>query len=135
HRGDKYVSLSDRYVTSYARIAEIVGKKYPDKLLGCYAYSAYRTPPLYAKLPGNVLVGFVGLSYFNEKQRQTNLQDWDLWTRATEHLLLRPNALHGGHYFPSVFTHKIADDIKHCYQTGMMATDFDSIMHNWAGQG
>jgi len=135
HRGDKYVSLSDRYVTFYAKIAEIVGKKYPDKLLGCYAYSAYRTPPLYAKLPANVLVGFVGLSYFNEKQRQTNLQDWDLWTRSTEHLLLRPNALHGGHYFPSVFTHKIAADIKHCYQTGMMATDFDSIMHNWAGQG
>jgi len=135
HGGDEYVSLSDRYVTFYAKIAEIVGKKYPDKLLGCYAYSAYQTPPLYAKLPTNVLVGFVGLSYFNEKQRQTNLQDWDLWTRSTEHLLLRPNALHGGHYFPSVFTHKIAADIKHCYQTGMMATDFDSIMHNWAGQG
>jgi hypothetical protein len=135
HRRDKYVSLSDRYVTFYAKVAEIVRKEFPDKILGSYAYSAYRTPPLYAQLPPNVLVGFVGLNYFSEKQRQTNLQDWDGWTRAATHLLLRPNALIAGHGFPGIYAHKLGDDIKHCYQTGMMATDFDSIMHNWAGQG
>ncbi len=135
HSHDEYVSLSDRYVTFYARVARIVGKQFPDKLLGAYAYSAYRTPPLYAKLPSNVLVGFVGLNYFNEKQRQTDLESWDGWTRAASHLLLRPNVLIGGHGFPAVYTHKLGADIKHCYQTGMMATDFDSIMHNWAGNG
>jgi hypothetical protein len=135
HRDDEYVSLTDRYVTFYGKVAEIVGKEFPDRLLGSYAYSAYRTPPLYAKLPPNVLVGFVGLSYFNEEQRQTNLQDWDAWTRAANHLLLRPNALIAGHGFPAVYAHKLGADVKHCYATGMMATDFDSLMHNWAGQG
>jgi hypothetical protein len=135
HGNSEYVSLSDRYVTFYAKVAAIVGKQFPDKLLGSYAYSAYRTPPLYAKLPSNVLVGFVGLNYFNDAQRQTDLESWDGWTRAASHLLLRPNALIGGHGFPAVYTHKLGADIKHCYQTGMMATDFDSIMHNWAGNG
>lgn len=135
HGNAEYVSLSDRYVTFYAKIATIVGKQFPDKLLGAYAYSAYCTPPLYAKLPSNVLVGFVGLNYFNDAQRQTDLESWDGWTRAASHLLLRPNILIGGHGFPAVYTHKLGADIKHCYQTGMMATDFDSIMHNWASNG
>lgn len=135
HRGAEYVSLTDRYVTFYAKIAEIVGKEFPDRVLGSYAYSAYRTPPLYAKLPPNVLVGFVGLSYFNEEQRQENLRDWDAWTRAANRLLLRPNALIAGHGLPAFYARKLGADVKHCYETGMMATDFDSVMHNWAGQG
>jgi hypothetical protein len=135
YRSAEYVSLTDRYVNFYGKVAEIVGKEFPDRVLGCYAYSAYRTPPLYAKLPPNVLVGFVGLSYFNEEQRQANLKDWDNWTRAANHLLLRPNALIAGHGFPAVYAHKLGADVKHCYATGMIATDFDSVMHNWSGQG
>jgi len=135
HRGAEYVSLTDRYVTFYGKIAEIVQKEFPDRILGSYAYSAYRTPPLYAKLPSNVLVGFVGLSYFNEEQRQDNLRDWDAWTRAANRLLLRPNALIAGHGLPAFYARKLGADVKHCYETGMIATDFDSVMHNWAGQG
>jgi len=135
HRTDKYVSLSDRYVTFYAKIAEIVQKKFPDRKLGAYAYSAYKTPPLYATLPSNVIVGFVGLGYLGEEGRQNDLQNWDLWTRAASHLMLRPNALGDGLGFPVLYPHRLGEDIRHCYQTGMMGGDFDSVQHNWAGQG
>ena len=135
HGADKYVSLSDRYVTFYAKIAEIVQKKFPDRKLGAYAYSAYKTPPLYAKLPSNVIVGFVGLGYLSEKDRQSDLQNWDLWTSAASNLMLRPNAFYGGLGYPVLYPHQLGMDIKHCYQTGMMGADFDSLMHNWGGQG
>jgi len=135
HKADTYVSLSDRYVSFYAKVAEIVQKKFPDRKLGAYAYSAYKTPPLYAKLPSNVIVGFVGLGYLNDSERQSDLQNWDLWTSAASFLMLRPNAFYGGLGFPVLYPHQLGADIKHCYQTGMMGADFDSLMHNWGGQG
>jgi hypothetical protein len=36
---------------------------------------------------------------------------------------------------PGVFVTKLDRDIKRCYQTGMIAADFDSVIHHWAAQG
>jgi hypothetical protein len=130
-----YPSLSDRMVTFYSRIGEIVAKELPDRMLGAYAYSIYRAPPLQAKLTPNVLIGFVGLSYFNEPQRQTDLKRWDAWARVAHQIFLRPNALLAANGLPAVFAHKVGSDIKHCYQSGMIATDFDSIQHHWSSRG
>ena len=130
-----YPSLSDRYVTFYAQVAEIVGKEMPDRWLGAYAYSYYRTPPLYAKLPPNVLVGFVGLTYVSDETLKRDRENWNGWAQSADKLMLRPNAFVRGHSFNLVYPHKLAEDIKHAYRTGMMAADFDSLMHNWAGQG
>jgi hypothetical protein len=130
-----YPSLSDRMVRFYTGIGDIVAKALPDRMVGAYAYSTYRSPPLEAKLAPNVLIGFVGLSYFNEPQRQTDLKRWDAWSRVAHQIFLRPNALLAANGLPAVFTHKLASDIKHCYQSGMIATDFDSIQHHWASRG
>lgn len=130
-----YVSLTDRYVLYYSKIAEIVAKKYPRKLLGAYAYSTYSSPPLYAKLPSNVVISYVGLTYFNDAQRQHDLQSWDQWSQAANQLQLRPNALLGNYGIASNYAHKLGVDIKHAYQTGMVGTDFDSLTHDWAARG
>ncbi len=130
-----YPSLSDRFVHFYARVADIVAKEMPDRWLGAYAYSVYRTPPLVEKLPLNVMIGFVGLDYYRDDLRQRDLESWNGWAQAADKLMLRPNALIRGHCFPAIYAHRIGEDIKHCYQTGMIAADFDSLMHNWAGQG
>jgi len=130
-----YVSLTDRYVTFYDKIADIVVKKHPDKLLGAYAYSTYSSPPLYAKLAPNVFISYVGLSYFNDEQRQHDLESWDAWSQMADKLQLRPNALLGAYGIPAVFAHKLGDDIKHAYQTGMIGSDFDSLTHDWASRG
>ncbi len=131
----EYPSLTDRMVTFYSRIAEIVAKEAPDRMVGAYAYSTYRSPPLQAKLAPNVLIGFVGLSYFNDQQRQEDLKRWDAWAHVAHQIFLRPNALLGANGLPAVFAHKIGSDIKHCYQSGMIATDFDSVQHHWASRG
>jgi hypothetical protein len=131
----QYVSLSDRYVLFYSKIAEIVAKKHPDRLLGAYAYSTYSSPPLYAKLAPNVFIAYVGLSYFNDAQRQHDLQSWDQWSQTAEKLQLRPNALLGNYGIAANYAHKLGADIKHAYQTGMIGTDFDSLTHDWAARG
>jgi hypothetical protein len=87
------------------------------------------------KVHPNVIIGFVGLSYFNEPRRQEDLRLWRGWSRLAERLYLRPNLLHGGDAFPAVYVHKLADDLKLCHKTGMTATDFDSLVHHWATQG
>jgi hypothetical protein len=131
----QYVSLSDRYVLFYSKIAEIVAKKHPGRLLGAYAYSTYSSPPLYAKLPSNVVISYVGLSYFNDAQRNHDLQSWDQWSQMVEQLQLRPNALLGNYGIAANYAHKLGADIKHTYQTGMIGTDFDALTHDWAARG
>lgn len=130
-----YPSLSDRYVTFYSKVADKVAEKHPDKLLGAYAYSVYSSPPHYAKLSPNVFISYVGLSYFNEAQRQRDKQSWDLWAAAGGQMLLRPNALLGLYGIPANFARKLSEDVKHAYQTGMIGTDFDALEHDWAGRG
>ncbi len=130
-----YPSLSDRHVTFYSRIAEIVGKKHPDRLLGAYAYSVYNTPPLYAKLAPNVFISYVGLSYVNDTQRERDRKSWESWANTAGKVQLRHNSLLGANGIPALFTHKLSEDIKRTYETGMIGMDFDSLTHNWAGRG
>ncbi len=131
----EYVSLSDRFATFYNQIAQEVAKKNPKARLGAYAYSAYRDVPLNVTLHPSIVIGFVGLDYTNEALRQSDLERWDGWSRRASHLLLRPNALHGGEGLPLLYPHRLAADVRHCYQTGMLAADFDSLTSHWATQG
>ena len=45
----QYPSLSDRYFRYYNEVAKRIGAEMPDRLVGCYAYSVYRTPPVTVK--------------------------------------------------------------------------------------
>ena len=130
-----YVALSDRTFTFYNQVAEGVTKIYPDKLLGTYAYDGYRDVPLGVRPHANLLVGFVGMGYWEDEQLEADRQRWEQWAAAANNLFLRPNAFHQGHGMPGVFVTKLDRDIKHCFQTGMIAADFDSVLHHWATQG
>jgi hypothetical protein len=130
-----YPSLSDRVAVFYNRIAEAVAKKSPDTTLGAYAYSAYRDAPLGVTLHPSILIGFVGLNYGSDKERSDDLARWNAWTYAASRLYLRPNAFHVGSGLPQLYPRRLAKDIKHCYETGMIASDFDSIMNYWSTQG
>lgn len=132
---EKYPSLSDRVATFYNRIAEEVAKTLPNAKLGAYAYSAYRDVPLGVTLHPSIIIGFVGLNYFDEQMRQEDLQRWDGWSRHSSELFLRPNISGQGNALPAVYTQRLGEDIRHCYQTGMTIGDFDSLTGNWATQG
>ncbi|HWL51081.1 MAG TPA: DUF4838 domain-containing protein [Chthoniobacteraceae bacterium] len=130
-----YPSLSDRLVTYYNRVAEEAVARCPEIVLGAYAYDAYRDAPLSTVAHPSIVIGFVGLSYLDEASRRRDLQRWDRWTDKCSRLYLRPNALHAGEGLPAAYTKALAEDIRHCYRTGMVAADFDSLIGNWATQG
>ena len=128
-------SLTDRYVHFYSEVAKIVAERFPDRYLGAYAYSAYRIPPLREKLHPNVFIGFVGLTYMREDDRQSQRADWDAWTRPASRFFLRPNLLMDGMGFPALYCHRLVEDLKHCFDTGMRVTDFDCCYQHWALKG
>ncbi len=131
----EYPALTDRYVHFYNAVAERLEKVAPGKLVGGYAYGAWRAPPVREKVRENVFIGFVGLTYINDGLLSEQRREWDGWARATSKIFLRPNLLHDARGMPVVFVHKLAQDLAHCYDTGMFATDFDSLLHHWAAQG
>lgn len=130
-----YPSLTNRVVTFYNRIAEEVVKTRPEARMGAYAYSAYRDVPLGVTLHPSITMGFVGLVYDSDTQRRQDLARWDGWCHHASQLLLRPNAFHAGEALPMAYPHRLAADIRHCYQSGMIAADFDSLIGHWATQG
>lgn len=130
-----YPSLSDRVAVFYNRVAAGVAKENPHLLLGAYAYDAYRDAPLGVKIHPSIVIGFVGLRCFDEAGRQSDLKNWDRWASRTSRLYLRPNIFHQGEGLPAVYIHALQQDIRHCYETGMMAADFDSLIGHWATQG
>jgi hypothetical protein len=132
-----YVSLTDRMFSFYNAIAEKVAKAYPDVLFCGQAYSVYSAPPVKTTLHPNILIRYVGISYAKDTLRKEGLADWDTWSKAASKLYFRPNLLLTGRRegTPAIYVHKLAKDFRHLAGTGMIGTDFDSCIHNWATQG
>lgn len=130
-----YPALSDRVVGFYSEIAAEVDRLKPGAKVGVTAYNAYRPAPLAARLPANTLLVFVGTNYFDRHVLNADRQNWNRWAASAPELILRPNTLHQGHAMPAVFVKGLSEDLKHCYETGMIGADYDSIVHHWATQG
>jgi hypothetical protein len=132
----KHVSLTDRYVKFYNAVAAIVAQELPDRKLGAYAYSAYRTPPMHVTLHPNVFIGYVGFTYLNDAARKESQDAWLAWAQAAPGgLFLRPNLFMTGMGFPVFYPHRLGEDLKLCARTGMKVTDFDTCMNHWALNG
>jgi len=130
-----YVALSDRVVTFYNDVAKEVQKLRPGSRIGTGAYSYYRTPPLHVTLDPSVVLFYTGMNYLNDRNLKADRANWNGWAGKANEMLLRPNAFHAGHGFPVVWVHKMDEDIKRCYETGMIGSDWDSIIHHWATVG
>jgi hypothetical protein len=130
-----YVALSDRVVTFYNNVAKEVQKLRPGSRIGTGAYSYYRTPPLHVTLDPSVVLFYTGMNYLNDRNLEKDRANWNGWAAKANEMLLRPNAFHAGHGFPVVWVHKMDQDIKRCYETGMVGSDWDSIIHHWATVG
>lgn len=131
----EYPSLTDRVLQFYNGIAEEVAKEYPKGMVAGYAYSRYRSPPLVEGVADNLIIGFVGLGYLNDHTLEVDRRRWNGWAEKTGRIFLRPNLLLGGHGMPLVYVDKMGQDLAHCYQTGMFATDFSAILNNWSTHG
>ena len=136
-RSFEYVSLTDRMVWFWNRLAERITAEHPDAWLTVYAYSVYKAPPVREKLHPNLAVGFVGMSYRSDAERRQARQDWDAWAQATKKLYWRPNLLLFSRRegTPSLYAHKLAEDFSYFADHSLLGTDFDSCMHHWATEG
>ena len=133
----QYVSLSDRMFWFNNQIAERVAKVYPNVLFCGSAYSCYTAPPLHVKLHPHVVLRYAGMDYNSDAARREGLEEWDGWVQAASMVQFRPNFLLAGRRegAPTIYVHKLAQDIRHMAARGLVGTDFDACMHNWATQG
>lgn len=130
-------ALTDRYVRFYSAVAEIVARELPDRYLGAYAYESYYPPPVRAKLHPNVIIGIAPLPkvYQHDDLREDLLETWNGWSRTAEQLFLRPNSLRALYNFPTVYVHRLADDMRFFADNGMLFTDFDCLENFWSTNG
>lgn len=132
-----YLSLTDRMVWFWNRLAERITKEFPDAWLGVYAYSAYKAPPVRERLHPNLAVGFVGVSYTSDAARAQARADWEAWAKMTRKIYWRPNLLLFARRegTPAIYVHKLAEDLRYFAAHSLVGTDFDSCMHHWATEG
>jgi len=134
--GRERPSLTDRIFTFYSRVAEQVAEEFPEKLLGAYAYSAYRQPPVrMASLPPNLLIGLVALQYENDDRRQEGRREIAAWSKLCRNLFLRPNALWAFRGFPAFFARRLAEDARWAIDQGCIGFDWDCNIGHWAASG
>ena len=131
----QHVSLSDRYVTFWNRVAERLAKECPYLLLSGNAYGVYRHPPLHTNVHKNIVITYVGMSYANDNARSAGLKEWDEWATRAKHMMFRPNLMKEGQGFPLLWPVRLAEDLKHFSKTGMIAVDIANIHGHWATQG
>lgn len=136
--GGPFPPLTDRYFRFYNEVARRVKAELPDRYLGCYAYSVYRTPPVRLdRLEDNLVVGYVGFttSYMSDELRESSREEWRQWSRLARQIFLRPNQLLGPIGFPINWNRKMAEDLRFMADSGLRATDYDNCVGNWGTHG
>ena len=124
----EYVSLTDRMVSYWNGVAERVNEVHPNVLFVVDAYSCYSHPPVRRKLHPNLVVRYV----------PSTTDGWEGWQRAgAKRIYWRPNILLANRRngLPHVMVDRLADTMRFMADNGTLATDFDSVIHNWAVHG
>lgn len=122
-----YVALTDRYVHFCNRIAEAVLAEHPEVLFVLDAYNYCVAPPVREQLNPQTIVRFVG----------GRREDWDAWSRMASKVFWRPNILYRGWGNGTLlfYGRYLAGEIAYFAERGLMAADFDAILHHWSTHG
>lgn len=124
----EHVSLTDRFVHYWNAVVERVTKVVPDQTFLVEAYSYYSDPPMRETLHPNLVLRYV----------PNNTDGWKGWQAAgAKRVYWRPNNLHGGHYDAALSprARENSATLRHLADSGMLATDMDSLYHHWSTQG
>ncbi|MBQ9337813.1 MAG: DUF4838 domain-containing protein [Lentisphaeria bacterium] len=132
-----YVSLTDRVLDFFNRVAEKVTAKYPDHTLSVYIYSVYSLLPVKVKPHPALVLYLTAFSYTNEEARQKQLASYAKWSSFGNKLFFRPNALLGfnGALAPQNYARKIFNDLEFFKTNGLVGTDYDCNEKHWACKG
>ena len=132
----RYTGSTDRVFRFTCEIAKELKKSHPHVKVGYLAYAGYLSPPKYYRdFPDNLTITFVGMQYLNKEAMERDRKYWKFWARVSNELILRPNHLLGGGGFPLLYMHEMAKDLRYCAETGMIGSDYDSLVHHWATNG
>jgi hypothetical protein len=141
-----YPALSDRYMIFNNKLAEGITKHFPDMYLLAFAYGATTPPPVKVKAHPNVVIQYVGPDTFpdspyiwspydSEVDWKTQRAEWDAWLQSNAKLSWRPNWLRASLGMLMLYPHKVALDIRYFADSGLIGTDFDTMMNDWGSQG
>jgi hypothetical protein len=128
-------ALTDRYVHFYNLAAERLARVAPGKMVGGSAYGAWFTPPVREKVQSNILIAVMAFNHLADSEVGASRRAWEGWSAQTTNLILRPNLHHFGHGFPLNYAHWLGQMLRHCADTGMQGSNWDTLQHHWAAQG
>ena len=96
----EYVALTDRYVTFWNHLAEILRERFPDRddlFVRTNAYGPTTPAPLGEGLAENTVLGFVGLfPTCSDASREEQKKAWQAWAEKAPNMLYRPNLWYFG---------------------------------------
>ena len=125
---------TDRHVAWWNRIGERLAETHPDRYVASWAYGPYSLPPVRERARDNVIVGYVGFRWVSDLYKKAR-EEWEAWADKAPNMYLRPNVPFGSFSLPHNYTRLMVEDIRNCYETGMMGAEFSSLMGHWATQG
>ena len=127
-----YVALTDRVYFFANRVAELVGREFPDVLLSSYAYGGYTAPPVSVRPHRNLLILSIA-GYYNQYTGSEVEENLAAWTGFGNKVLWRPNA-HGGFFIPvpQNLGRRIFDDVSLMEANGIIGVDYDTMASDWA---
>ncbi len=96
------------------KVAENLEEDYPDKMLGCLAYSAVILPPPGLKLHRNVIPYLTSnrADYFDPQFRRADETMLDRWSRSTVQMGIYDYAYGMGFAIPRIYNHLFQDAIR-----------------------
>lgn len=128
--------LTDRYVHLANAVAREARKHRPDSIVTIYAYLSTLYPPRREKLEPNMVVQLV--PYVDPLDLDVVEKHFGGWRKAgATRLMLRPNYHHKylGTCMPIGVEKQMFDVFQRAYANGCVATDYDSMLHQWPVTG
>lgn len=130
--GDKSVL----FYTWLNRIAENLEKDYPDKMLGCLAYSSAILPPPGMKLHRNIIPYFTSnrADYFDPAFRKQDKHMVSWWAQHANQLGIYDYAYGVGFGIPRIYNHLFQDAVKYAVANKVRGF-YAEVYPNWGLDG
>ncbi len=124
------------YYSWLNQVAENLEADYPDKMLGCLAYSAVILPPPGLKLHRNIIPYFTSnrADYFDPKFRGQDLHLLRWWSRNAEQMGIYDYAYGVGFAVPRIYNHLFQDAVKFAVAHNVRGF-YAEVYPNWGLDG
>ncbi|MGI5817832.1 MAG: DUF4838 domain-containing protein [Armatimonadota bacterium] len=127
---------SVQYYTWLNQVAERVEQDYPDRMLGCLAYSAVILPPKGMRLHKNIIPYLTSnrADYWDPDFRGQDQEMLRRWSEVTEQMGIYDYAYGMGFAIPRIYNHLFQDAIRHAAGLGVKGF-YAEVYPNWGLDG